>query len=63
MAFSNFKGHLKAHLNARSEAAPNGGRAVSVLSLNSGKGTGVHSVSVALETTGPSKHLHVSSVL
>lgn len=63
MAFSNFKGHLKAHLNARSEAALDEGRPVSVLSLNSGKGMGVHSVSVALKITGPSKHLHVSSVL
>lgn len=33
------------------------------LSSNSGKELGVHSVSVALKTTGPSKHLHVSGVL
>ena len=63
MAFSNFKGHLKAHLNARSEAVPDGGRAVSVLSLNSGTTMSVRSASVALKTTGPSKHLHLSRVL
>lgn len=33
------------------------------LSLNSGEKLGVHSVSVALKATGPSKHLHVSGVL